>query len=102
MSTTGHTVTYTYDADGQRVKKVEDGQTTVYLGNAYEKNVTTNTVTTYYYAGPAARRTAPGTVVSYFVGDNLGSTSLTTDANGAEIGRQKYFPFGSPRVRRAR
>jgi YD repeat-containing protein len=46
----GHSITYTYDANGQRVKKVEDGQTTVYLGNSYEKNVTANSVTTYYYA----------------------------------------------------
>ena len=45
ISGNGHTVTYAYDADGQRVKKVEDGQTTVYLGNSYEKNVTANTVT---------------------------------------------------------
>jgi len=80
------------------VKKVEDGQTTVYLGNSYEKNVTANTVTTYYYAGPRRVAQRQATVVSYFVGDNLGSTSLTTDANGAEVGRQKYFPFGAPRI----
>ena len=80
------------------MKKVEDGQTTVYLGNSYEKNVTANTVTTYYYAGPRRVAQRQATVVSYFVGDNLGSTSLTTDANGAEVGRQKYFPFGAPRI----
>jgi hypothetical protein len=37
-------------------------------------------------------------VVSCFVGDNLGSTSVTTDVSGAEVGRQKYYPFGAPRV----
>ena len=98
ISTTGHTVTYTYDADGQRVKKVEDGQTTIYIGNSYEKNVTANTVTTYYYAGSQRVAQRQAGVVSYFVGDNLGSTSLTTDSSGAEVGRQKYYPFGSPRV----
>jgi len=98
VSGNGHSATYTYDADGQRVKKVEDGQTTIYIGNLYEKNVTANTVTTYYYAGSQRIAQRQATVVSYFVGDNLGSTSLTTDANGAEVGRQKYFPFGAPRV----
>lgn len=94
----GHTVTYTYDADGQRVKKVEDGQTTVYIGNLYEKNLSTLVVTTYYYAGGQRVAQRQAGVVSYFVGDNLDSTSVTTNASGAEVGRQKYYPFGSPRV----
>jgi RHS repeat-associated protein len=90
-------VTYTYDADGRRVKKVEDGQTTVYLGNTYEKNPATGVVTTYYYAGAQRIAQRQGDTVSYFVGDNLGSTSVTTDASGAEVGRQRYYPYGAPR-----
>jgi hypothetical protein len=91
-------VTYTYDADGQRVKKVEDGKTTVYIGNLYEKNVTDNAVTTYYYAGGQRVAQRQAGVVAYFVGDNVGSTSLTTSSSGTEVGRQKYYPFGAPRV----
>ena len=50
VTVVGQTTTYTYDGDGRRVKKVQGGQTTVYIGNSYEKNLATNTVTTYYYA----------------------------------------------------
>jgi hypothetical protein len=52
--------TFTYDGDGRRVKKTQGGQTTVYIGNAYEKHLSTGVVATYYYAsgqrvvGPAA------------------------------------------------
>ena len=28
--------TYTYDGDGHRVKKLQGGQTTVYIGNTHE------------------------------------------------------------------
>jgi YD repeat-containing protein len=43
--------TYTYDGDGNLVKKVANGQTTVYVGPHYEKNLTTGVVTRYYYLG---------------------------------------------------
>jgi len=33
--------TFVYDGDGNRVKKIEDGQTTIYIGQYYEKNITT-------------------------------------------------------------
>jgi hypothetical protein len=33
------------------VKKVVNGQTTVYVGNHFEKNLSTNTSTKYYYLG---------------------------------------------------
>jgi len=95
---TGESHTYTYDADGQRVKKVEDGQTTVYIGNLYAKNLNTLVVTTYYYAGGQRIAQRQRTTLSYFVGDNLGSTSVTMNASSAEVGRQKYYPYGSPRV----
>ena len=36
---------YTYDGDGTLVKKVAGGQTTVYVGPHYEKNVTTAVAT---------------------------------------------------------
>ena len=51
----GHTTTLAYDANGALVKKAVDGQTTVCpsallrpgVGQHYEKNVTTGTVTKY-------------------------------------------------------
>jgi len=55
----------------------------------------------YYYAGP--RRVAVRTVTSssnalhFLHVDHLGSTSLTTDANGQNLARRWYYPFGAPR-----
>ena len=94
----GQTTTYTYDGDGRRVQKTQGGQTTVYIGNAYEKNLATNTVTTYYYAGAQRVARRQGSTVYYFTGDHLGSTSLVTDGSGGEVSRQSYYPFGSPRT----
>ena len=37
--------------DGVLVQKVAGGQTTVYVGPHYEKNLTTGVVTKYYYLG---------------------------------------------------
>ena len=93
----GQTTTYFYDGDGRRVKKLQGGQTTVYIGNYYEKNLTTNTVTTYYYANGQRVAERRGSAVYYFTGDHLGSTSLQTNASGSEVGRQKYYPYGALR-----
>ena len=40
-----------YDGNGTLVKKVAGGQTTVYVGPHYEKNVTTGQETKYYFFG---------------------------------------------------
>jgi hypothetical protein len=37
-----------YDADGARVKKVEGNTTTIYVGEHYEKNISTGAITKYY------------------------------------------------------
>lgn len=88
------------DGDGNRVKKVQNGQTTVYIGAIYEKNVSTGEVTTYYFAGSqriAMRKN--GGAPTWFISDQLGSTSLALDSSGNEIAgtRQKYYPFGETR-----
>ncbi|HSJ52855.1 MAG TPA: hypothetical protein VLC52_03840, partial [Anaerolineae bacterium] len=45
----GKVTTFTYDGNGTLVKKaVVGGQTTVYVGPHYEKNVTTGQETKYY------------------------------------------------------
>ncbi|NUQ85522.1 MAG: RHS repeat-associated core domain-containing protein, partial [Anaerolineales bacterium] len=35
--------------------------------------------------------------VEYFLGDHLGSTSITTDANGAKVSEMRYKPWGEIR-----
>jgi len=36
-------------------------------------------------------------VVEYFLGDHLGSTSITTDTAGAKVSEMRYKPFGEVR-----
>jgi RHS repeat-associated protein len=57
---------------------------------------------TYYYAGAQliAMRVLTGTTgntLYYLHSDHLGSTSLTTDVNGAVVARQYYYPYGGVR-----
>ena len=54
--------------------------------------MTGSTVTKYYFAGAGAQRVAmrSGSTLSYLLSDHLGSTSLTTDANGALVSEMRY------------
>jgi RHS repeat-associated protein len=59
-------------------------------------------VTKYYFAGTtriAMRKyTIPQNMsVEYFLGDHLGSTSITTDTNGAKVSEMRYKPWGEIR-----
>jgi len=75
----GATASFAYDGDAlrERVKKVQGGQTTAYLGAHYEKNVTTGVTTTYYPAGAGSTRVAmrQGSVVSYLHADRFASAA---------------------------
>jgi RHS repeat-associated protein len=88
----GQVTQFTYDGDGARVKKMQSGVTTAFVGNAYEW--TSTSTTKYYYLGGkrVALRTAAG--VTYLHGDHLGSASLTT---GAVSAAARYYPYGGDR-----
>lgn len=79
-------VTYFYDGNGRRVKKVVTG------------SETKTTVFVYDIAGQLLaeygdhQQTAGGT--SYVTSDNLGTPRVITGANGNIIGRHDYQPFG--------
>jgi YD repeat-containing protein len=82
------TATFTYDADGNRVKTVIGGTTTFYFGNYYE--VSGSTVTKYYYAsGQRIAMRRDGTL-SYLFSDHLGSTTVTASTGGAITGELRY------------
>ncbi len=38
-----------------------------------------------------------GNVLYYLHGDHLGSTSLTTDADGVKVAESRYLPYGQER-----
>jgi len=79
------TATYAYDGEGRRVRKTEaDGATTTYVYDAMGQ------LAAEYDTGSS---TASGT--QYLTADNLGSTRLLTDANGAVVACHDYQPFGA-------
>jgi hypothetical protein len=53
----------------------------------------------YYHFGSQRVAMRDGDVVYYLHGDHLGSTSLTTDENGAKVAEARYLPYGQERWR---
>ncbi len=106
--------TFVYDGDGNRVEGTIGGVTTTYIGNYFEWKTSTEDMVKYYYAGSTrvAMRTAqrtcrcPGAnTLNYLLGDHpspllgtgLGSQSITTDSNGANLAEIRYYPWGTER-----
>ena len=89
------TANFTYNADGQQVKSIVNGVTTYYVGQHYEKKGTT--VTKYYFAGATRIAVRTDGTLSYLLGDHLGSSSVTTDANGGFTASALYKAFGETR-----
>lgn len=94
-------VEYFYDYNGQRIKKVENGVTTYYIGKHYETEVKEGNTenTKYYFANGerVAKKDSSGNV-SYYHTDHLGGTNAVTDSAGNLVERTKYYPFGEIRL----
>jgi RHS repeat-associated protein len=92
-----------YDHTGQRIKKIENGVTTYYIGKHFEANQTGYSTinTNYYFAGTervAKTNTINGSSTLFFYHANhLGSTEAISDASGNLVNRTNYFPFGEIR-----
>ena len=112
--------TWTYDADGMRVKRTIGGKTTIYVGNYYELEIsrvfvpntqksysaywkpealsaTSGKVKKYYYLGNTRVAMSEGGIMRWLQGDNLGSASLATDVLGNVTSNIRYKPFGEQR-----
>ena len=91
---------YVYDHAGQRVKKIENGVVTYYIGKHFEKTVDggTELSSKYYFAGGerVARKDATG-AISFYHGDHLGGTNVLTNGTGALVEKTTYYPFGEVR-----
>ncbi|MBK9095256.1 MAG: hypothetical protein IPM84_21360 [Anaerolineae bacterium] len=91
---------YTYEADGNRVKAVIGSSTTVYVGTIYEKMTSgsSTTITKYYQAGGQRIALRVNGVVywpdhpSAKLRVGLGSTALTLDSSGARQTELRYYP----------
>jgi RHS repeat-associated protein len=90
---------YVYDGDGNRVKAVEGGKTTAYLGSHYEVEVSGGITTTrsYYYAGALRVAMRVNSDLHYLLGDHLGSTSVSYKADGSDTDTQTYKAWGELR-----
>jgi RHS repeat-associated protein len=72
-----------------------NGITAIYVGNHYE--VKNSIVTKYYFAGATRIAVRTGGTLSFLLGDHIGSSSVTTDANGVQTASALYKAFGETR-----
>jgi RHS repeat-associated protein len=92
-------VQFTYDGNGQRVKKYNftTGQTTLYFGGLYEVRGGVGII--HVFAG--SQRVAsvfPDGRTQFYHSNHLGSSSVITDGNGDRKEKIEYFPFGEYRA----
>ena len=109
----GKTMTYTYDANGARIKQYDGSTTRHYLGGGYEVPVGGSAIKYVTLAGSVVARKEgttktrvhtdhlgsiraekEGTTKTRVHTDHLGSIQAETDASGNEVHRKKYRPYG--------
>jgi RHS repeat-associated protein len=102
QSTAG--MTYTYDADGDRVEKSNGSTGTLYWygapGILAESDLAGNIKSEYvFFDGKrTARVDSPGNTVHYYLSDHLNSTSMVVSAAGVPEEESDYSPFGTEYV----
>ena len=101
VTATGGTDTYTYDATGQKLRKVNvNGSTTVttdYISGIQYNNSTTAIGFIQTEEGKAVPQTNGSYDYTYYLGDNLGNTRITFDTQTGVAAMQQqddYYPFG--------
>jgi RHS repeat-associated protein len=82
-----------YDANGKRLKKVENGQTTIYLGDTVE--VTNGIFTKYVGVDGKILAKRVGKQTSWLYTDQQGSVQAVEDSQG-KVTRQSFTSYGSP------
>ncbi|MBZ5530319.1 MAG: hypothetical protein LAO20_02705 [Acidobacteriia bacterium] len=97
----GVTTTYTYDADGNRVKKIAGSTGTLYWymtpGIVAESDQTGTLKSEYVFFGGqrvARRDLVAPTGVFYYFSDHLKTASVVTDAAGVIKAESDYYPWG--------
>ncbi|MET9787270.1 RHS repeat-associated core domain-containing protein [Streptomyces canus] len=95
------TTSYVYDADGARLIRRTDTETTVYLGTTeltLAKGATTKKATRYYDlgGGNTAIRTDDNKL-TFLLGDHHGTNELAVSATDLSIQQRRSTPFGGTR-----
>ncbi|GFO57427.1 hypothetical protein GMSM_44340 [Geomonas sp. Red276] len=90
---------YFYDYQGQRVKKVENGVTTYYVGKYYEASVVSGSVqnTSYFLSGDERIAKKDQTGIYFYHPDHLGGVNAVTNSSGGVVATTSYLPFGEIR-----
>lgn len=97
-------MTYTYDADGNRVEKSNGSTGTLYWygspGVIAQSDLNGNIQHEYvFFNGKrVARLDQPGNSLHYYLSDHLGSTSMVVSSLGAIEEESDYSPFGTEYV----
>jgi uncharacterized protein RhaS with RHS repeats len=92
--------TYTYDADGNRVKKSNGSTGTLYWymtpGVVAESDLAGALKSEYiFFDGErVARKDFPGNAVAYYFSDHLKTASVITDSAGVIKAESDYYPWG--------
>lgn len=93
---------YFYDSSGQRIKKIENGVVTYYVGKHFEKQVGgTNAGNSSYYFGNGGERVArkdPAGQIFYYHLDHLDGVNVVTNSTGTPVSTTDYLPFGDARA----
>ena len=84
-------ITYTYDANGQKLRKVSNGSSTDYIGGIQYTN-----------GAIAFIQTEEGRAINsggnynyeYTLTDHLGNNRVTFDQTNGKVGEEDYYPFG--------
>lgn len=99
----GMTANYTYNGNGQRVKKSVNGTVTVfhYSLNGQliaESDGTGNITAEYVYLNGQPLAMVQGSNTYYYHNDNLGTPQKMTDTSGAVVWAADYKPFGEATI----
>ncbi|RLB71668.1 MAG: hypothetical protein DRH04_01275 [Deltaproteobacteria bacterium] len=86
-------INYTYGPDGERIKKVTDNGTSVYIGTGYEKRGTTFVKSVFLGDFRIAEDRSDGSLF-FLHTDHLNSTNVITDENGDDVQLYEYSPYG--------
>ena len=87
---------YYYNAEGSRIKKLENNETTYYIGDSFVQVRNDSGVFNeiYYYDNDKLIASNISGEISYYHPDHLGSTTLITNESGDVIEETFYLPFG--------
>ena len=95
------TITYTYDASGQKLRRVSPntGNTDYINGIQYDGTNTTASTISFIQTeeGKAVPNGATAYNYTYYLGDNLGNTRVTFDTGtgvARTLQKDDYYPFG--------